>query len=136
MPVSKQEAVRLRGGHEMKKIFTIIPYVKGAGVRRPHTVQVLDGIKYGSSKVMTKHDVFTCDKYKARERPVLQQRGVGYPVHVPDISAEATNETLGKCTYTHTHAHISIHNKHTRTYIYTNIYTHLSALEVAIPPGG
>ena len=86
----------LRGGHEMKKIFTIVPYVKGAGVQRPHTVQVLDGIKYGHSKVMTKHDVSVCDKFKARARPILQQRAVGYPVHVPDISAEAANETVAR----------------------------------------
>ncbi len=98
MPVTKEEAVRLRGGHEMKKIFTIIPYVKGAGQKRPHTVQTLDSIKYGSSGVITKHNVYTCEKYKARDRAVLMQRSTGYPVCVPDLSKGATDETVKRRT--------------------------------------
>jgi hypothetical protein len=99
MPVVKEQARAFRGGHEMKKIFNVQPRIPSA--KNHHPIRDVSSeifFKYGHSSTLTKHDYSTCDKYKSRDKPVLKQRYVGYPVSVPDIAAEAVNETMFRQT--------------------------------------
>ena len=70
--------------------------------QRPATVANFDFYKYGHSLAMDKHNVELCDKFAPRARPILKQRYIGYPVAVPDLSRDSTEETTKRR---------SIHNK-------------------------
>ena len=61
---------------------------------RPKTVSFLDTIKSSSSNAFNGHDYKTSSKLGPRDRRVLQQRYVGYPVCVPDVSKDAVEETM------------------------------------------
>ncbi len=95
---AKMEAQAKRGGHEMKKIFDVQPRIPS--MRRPQTTDPTSftAYKFGHSNVLTKHDFTTCDKYHARDKEILNQRYVAYPVSVPDISKEAADETAFRRT--------------------------------------
>ena len=90
---AKEQAQLKRGGHEMKKIFDVQPRIPS--LRRPQTVDnsSVNFYKYGHSMSLIKHEYSTCEKHASRDRAVLQQRYLSYPVSVPDISQAAANET-------------------------------------------
>lgn len=92
--ITKREAYLKRGGAEMHHIMSNVSSKRTPFEQRPATVANFDFYKYGHSKTLTKHNTETSNKYEARARPVLKQRYVGYPVAVPDLSAEAVDETI------------------------------------------
>ena len=98
MPVTKQEAQAKRGGQEMKKIFNVAPRIPS--VKRPHTVDTssVNFFRYGHSNSLTKHEFMTSAKNGPRDRPVLKQRNVGYPVCVPDLAKESVDENMFRRT--------------------------------------
>lgn len=79
----------------MEAVFNPVPRSTVVPVR-PKSTMMLDRIKYGHSQALTKHRWETTDKHGPRHSYILQQRYVGYPVSVPDLSKEATAETLSR----------------------------------------
>lgn len=77
----------------MEQVFHPIPRSTVVPVR-PKPVEFLDKIKIVHSSTLNRHDYRTCDKFGPRDRSILKQRAIGYPVCVPDLSLEATQETL------------------------------------------
>ncbi len=98
MPVTKAEAQAKRGGQEMKKIFNIQPRIPS--MKRPHTVDSnsVTFFKYGHSSCLTKHDFSVVDKSGPRDKPILNQRYVGFPIAVPDVSQPSVNEVTFRRT--------------------------------------
>lgn len=93
MPLSKQEAYLKRGGHEMRHIMSNEAAKRSEYAKRPATVADFDFFKYGHSLTLSKHNTEVCDKFGPRDRPILKQRYVGYPVAVPDLSRDSSTET-------------------------------------------
>ena len=95
--ITKKEAYLKRGGAEMAKIMSNeAARRKMLNHQRPHTVSDLESLKYGHSAQLGKHVRETADTYKSRERIILKQRYVGYPVSVPDLAVDAADETFDR----------------------------------------
>ena len=77
----------------MEGVFNPIPRSTVVPVR-PKSVQFCDRLKSTSTLALSGHDYRTCEKHGPRDKPVLQQRYVGYPVCVPDLSKPAVEETM------------------------------------------
>ena len=82
MPLTKEEAYLKRGGHEMRHIMSNEAAKRTGYTKRPATVANFDFFKYGHSSTLTKFNTDISDKLGPRDRPVLKQRYVGYPVAV------------------------------------------------------
>jgi len=78
----------------MKAVFAPLPANQQEVTARPKTTSSIDFITNGHSSTLGRHRYETCEKYEARARPVLKQRYLSYPVSVPDLSKEATDETI------------------------------------------
>jgi len=77
----------------MDVVFNPVPRSTEVPVR-PKSVAFLDLIKSGHAEALNVHDYRTCVKLCTRDRSILKQRYVGYPVSVPDLSKDAVDETL------------------------------------------